>query len=234
MGLAQSQPGTSPSSILQSSTFGGFWDLVKNPKIVSEKLHLSAQRFSDVPYCPVFWVVATRGCVLSVLDQVRTKFGPWNPEYGPKRDFGKVTSFRPTTFGRPVLSRILGCGNPGVCSKCPRPSSDQVRALEPGIRAKTGFWKSYIFSPNDFRTSRIVPYSGFQGPNLVRTGPELVRTGPELVRIGPAQVPTWSPVVSCLQSTLTTWLYIVKVAILDMPTHLIRARPKTGFGPKSR
>ena len=179
-------------------------------------------------------ILATRGCVLSVLDQVRTKFGPWNPEYGPKRDFGKVTSFRPTTFGRPVLSRIPGCGNPGVWSKCPRPSSDQVRALEPGIRAKTGFWKSYIFSPNNLRTSRIVPYSGFQGPNLVRTGPELVRTGPELVRIGPAQVPTWSPVVSCLQSTLTTWLYIVKVAILDMPTHLIRARPKTGFGPKSR
>ena len=146
----------------------------------------------------------------------------------------KVTSFRPTIFGRPVLSRILGCGNPGVCSECSRPSSDQVRALEPGIRAKTGFWKSYIFSPNNLRTSRIVPYSGFQGPNLVRTGPELVRTGPELVRIGPAQVPTWSPVVSCLQSTLTTWLYIVKVAILDMPTHLIRARPKTGFGPKSR
>ena len=174
LGLAQSQPGTSPSSILQSSTFGGFWDLVKNPKIVSEKLHLSAQRFSDVPYCPVFWVVATRGCVLSVLDQVRTKFGPWNPEYGPKRDFGKVTSFRPTIFGRPVLSRIPGCGNPGVCSKCPRPSSDQVRALEPGIRAKTGFWKSYIFSPNNLRTSRIVPYCPVfwvprpeLGPNLV-------------------------------------------------------------------
>ena len=126
LGLAQSQPGTSPSSILQSSTFGGFWDLVKNPKIVSEKLHLSAQRFSDVPYCPVFWVVATRGCVLSVLDQVRTKFGPWNPEYGPKRDFGKVTSFRPTIFGHPVLSRI-------------------------------------------------VPYSGFQGPNLVRTWSRTLR-----------------------------------------------------------
>ena len=87
----------------------------------------------------------------------------------------KVTSFRPTIFGRPVLSRILGCGNPGVCSKCPRPSSDQVRALEPGIRAKTGFWKSYIFSPNNLRTSRIVPYSGFQGPNLVRTWSRTLR-----------------------------------------------------------
>ena len=66
------------------------------------------------------------GGVLSVLDQVRTKFGPWNPEYGPKRDFGKVTSFRPTIFGHPVLSRI-------------------------------------------------VPYSGFQGPNLVRTWSRTLR-----------------------------------------------------------
>ena len=113
-------------------------------------------------------------CSRQSSDKVRTKFGqssdkvrPWNLEYGPKRDFGKVTSFRPTTFGRPVLSRIPGCGNPGVCSKCSRPSSDQVRALEPGIRAKTGFWKSYIFSPNDFRTSRIVPYSGLWQPGGV-------------------------------------------------------------------
>ena len=97
----------------------------------------------------------------------------------------KVTSFRPTIFGRPVLSRILGCGNPGVCSECSRPSSDQVRALEPGIRAKTGFWKSYIFSPNNLRTSRIVPYCPVfwvprpkLGPNWSGTGPNWSGTCP--------------------------------------------------------
>ena len=104
--------------------------------------------------------------ILSVLDQVRTKFGPWNPEYGPKRDFGKVTSFRPTIFGHPVLSRI-------------------------------------------------VPYSGFQGPNLVRTWSRTLRM---ILDIQPKF------------QLGAQWLYIVKVAILDMPTHLIWARPKTGFG----
>ena len=49
----------------------------------------------------------------------------------------------------------------------------------------------------------------------------------------PAQVPTCSPVVSCLQSTLTTWLYIVTWLLLDRLSHLIGGGSKTCFGPKS-
>ena len=151
-------------SCFQSSTFGGFLDLDKNlvrkvtsfrptdfgtgpvPTRDKPKFHLAVLHF--------WWFLG-----LSQKSENRVR---------------KVTSFRPTIFGRPVLSRILGCGNPGVCSECSRPSSDQVRALEPGIRAKTGFWKSYIFSPNNLRTSRIVPYCPVfwvprpeLGPNLV-------------------------------------------------------------------
>ena len=140
----------------QSSTFGGFWDL---DKIRSEKLHLFAQRISDVAYsvcskcsspslgclralepgmsekcpksvrkvsekCPksvrnlvrkvtsfrptdfgrrVFWVVATRGCVLSVLVQVWDVCGPWNLDVATKLDVRKVTSFRPTSDFGPDL-----------------------------------------------------------------------------------------------------------------------------------
>ena len=49
----------------------------------------------------------------------------------------------------------------------------------------------------------------------------------------PAQVPTCSPVVSCLQTTLTTWLYIVTWLLLDRLSHLIGGGSKTCFGPKS-
>ena len=104
-------------SCFQSSTFGGFLDLDKNlvrkvtsfrptdfgtgpvPTRDKPKFHLAVLHF--------WWFLG-----LSQKSENRVR---------------KVTSFRPTIFGRPVLSRIPGCGNPGVCSKCPRPSSN----LEP-------------------------------------------------------------------------------------------------------
>merc|ERR1712073_247001 len=93
----------------------------------------------------------------------------------------------------PVLSRILGCGNPGVCSECSRPSS----GLGTRNTGQNGILeKLHLFA----QQSSDIPYCPVfwvprpeLGPNLSGTGPELVRTGPELVRIGPAQVPTWSP-----------------------------------------
>ena len=92
----------------QSSTFGGFWDL---DKIWSEKLHLFAQRISNVPRPVTTRVVATCGCVLSVLVEVWDVCGPWNPDYATKWDVRKVTSFRPTDFGRRVFCVVAtrGC-----------------------------------------------------------------------------------------------------------------------------
>ena len=51
----------------------------------------------------VFWVVATRGCVLSVLVQVWDVCGPWNLDVATKLDVRKVTSFRPTSDFGPDL-----------------------------------------------------------------------------------------------------------------------------------
>ena len=65
-------------------------------------------------------------------------------------------------------------------SKCPRPSSDQVRALEPRIRDNTGCPKIVGRKDVTFPKSRFGPYSGFQGPNLVRTWSRTLRTHPRL------------------------------------------------------
>ena len=51
----------------------------------------------------VFCVVASRGCVLSVLVQVWDVCGPWNPDVATKRDVRKVTSFRRTSDFGPDL-----------------------------------------------------------------------------------------------------------------------------------
>ena len=67
----------------------------------------------------------------SVLDQVRTKFGPWNPEYGTIRD----NTGCPKIVGRKDVT---------------------------------------------FPKSRFGPYSGFQGPNLVRTWSRTLRTHPRV------------------------------------------------------
>ena len=151
-------------SCFQSSTFGGFLDLDKNlvrkvtsfrptdfgtgpvPTRDKPKFHLAVLHF--------WWFLG-----LSQKSENRVR---------------KVTSFRPTTFGRPVLSRIPGCDNPGVCSKCPRPSSDQVRALEPRIRDNTGQYgmsedcwaKRCNFSKIPFWPVFRVPRPEL-GPNLV-------------------------------------------------------------------
>ena len=69
--------------------------------------------------------------ILSVLDQVRTKFGPWNPEYGTIRD----NTGCPKIVGRKDVT---------------------------------------------FPKSRFGPYSGFQGPNLVRTWSRTLRTHPRV------------------------------------------------------
>merc|ERR1712073_287998 len=94
----------------------------------------------------------------------------------------------------PVLSRILGCGNPGVCSECSRPSSGlgTRNTGQNGILEKLHLFAQRL-SDVPYCPVFWVPRPEL-GPNLSGTGPELVRTGPELVRIGPAQVPTWSPV----------------------------------------
>ena len=65
-------------------------------------------------------------------------------------------------------------------SKCPRPSSDQVRALEPRIRDNTGCPKIVGRKDVTFPKSRFGPYSGFQGPNLVRTWSRTLRTPPRV------------------------------------------------------
>ena len=65
-------------------------------------------------------------------------------------------------------------------SKCPRPSSDQVRALEPRIRDNTGCPKIVGRKDVTFPKSRFGPYSGFQGPNLVRTWSRTLRTHPRV------------------------------------------------------
>ena len=54
-------------------------------------------------------------------------------------------------------------------------SSDQVRALEPRIRDNTGCPKIVGRKDVTFPKSRFGPYSGFQGPNLVRTWSRTLR-----------------------------------------------------------
>ena len=137
----------------QSSTFGGFWDL---DKIWSEKLHLFAQRISDVAYSVCSKCSSpSLGC-LRALEPGMSEKCPKSvrkvsekcPKSGPKSYIFSPNGFR--------TSRILGCGNPRVCSKCSRPSLGCLRALEPGRRDKTGRPKSYIFSPDfGFRTGFV-------------------------------------------------------------------------------
>ena len=136
-----------------------------------------------------------------------------------------------------------------MCSKCSSPSLGCLRALEPGRRDKTGRPKSYIFSPDfGFRTGFVSPgdhqkwrtarWNSGLGLRAVEPGlrpktecPKSYIFSPDFGH--PAQVPTCSPVVSCLQSTLTTWLYIVTWLLLDRLSHLIGGGSKTCFGPKS-
>ena len=61
-----------------------------------------------------------------------------------------------------------------------RTSSDQVRALEPRIRDNTGCPKIVGRKDVTFPKSRFGPYSGFQGPNLVRTWSRTLRTHPRV------------------------------------------------------
>ena len=61
-----------------------------------------------------------------------------------------------------------------------RTSSDQVRALEPRIRDNTGRPKVVGRKDVTFPKSRFGPYSGFQGPNLVRTWSRTLRTHPRV------------------------------------------------------
>ena len=98
----------------QSSTFGGFWDL---DKIWSEKLHLFAQRISDVAYSVCSKCSSpSLGCLRAlepgmsekcpksvrkvtsfrqILDiQPKSNLQPWNPDYVRKLNVRKVTSFR--------------------------------------------------------------------------------------------------------------------------------------------
>ena len=128
----------------QSSTFGGFWDL---DKIWSEKLHLFAQRISDVAYS-----VCSK-CSSPSLGCLRA-LEPGMSEKCPKsvRKVSEIWSEKLHLFAQRISDVAYS-----VCSKCSSPSLGCLRALEPGMSEKCPKSvrkvsekcpKSYIFSPD--------------------------------------------------------------------------------------
>ena len=96
-----------------------------------------------------------------------------------------------------------------VCSKCSSPSLGCLRALEPGMSEKC---PKSVRKVSEIWSEKLHLFARFwiSSPS-----------------------PTCSPVVSCLQTTLTTWLYIVTWLLLDRLSHLIGGGSETCFGPKS-